>query len=594
MTIKLLSQNLINQIAAGEVVERPASVIKELVENSIDAGAKEIIVKVVDAGKNFISICDDGGGMDKESLELCILSHATSKLNSDNLFDIHTFGFRGEAIPSIASISRLSITSANNSSSEAWTVNLEGANNKGVTPATRKQGTTVEVRDLFFATPARLKFLKSNASELESCCNVFHRFALAFHNIAFKFFDGSKEKFSYEKTDNPYERVQSVLGESFAKNTSEINVEKDGLRLHGFIGVPTFNKASMNSQYFFVNNRFVKDKNFTYALKSAYSGLVPAGRYAVAILFLDMPYDEVDVNAHPAKVEVRFKDSEKVRFFILSELKKSLSSFGAMKSTTEIVDKFRSKNHFFSTPARSTTPRYASSEASHKFFSRDSTSRNVLENRAAEESPPDQKTMDEQFTPQSSESGVSLGNAIHQVDNTYIIAENGDDLIIVDQHAAAERITLEKLKSNLSLDSQTLLLPEICPLQESQIEQLEKNKDIILKFGIHYEKLAHDLISVNALPSILGTCEAKSLINDVADELATFGETYSVDEKIHHILSTISCHGSLRAGKKLSIQEMNHLLRQMENSANIAQCCHGRPSYVTLSVKNLNKFFERY
>ncbi|MDR0753666.1 MAG: DNA mismatch repair endonuclease MutL, partial [Holosporaceae bacterium] len=303
MKIQLLSQNLINQIAAGEVIERPSSVIKELMENALDAGANEIVVKVIDAGKSFISVSDNGYGMSCESLKLCVLSHATSKLNSENLFDIHTFGFRGEALPSIASISRLSITSMDGASSEAWTISMEGAREPRISPANCKCGTVVEVRDLFFATPARLKFLKSNVAELDYCYDVFRRLALAFPEITFKFFDNDREKFFYSKTNNIRQRTYDVLGNSFGENTFEVKAEKDKLKLHGFIGVPTFNKTSSSYQHFFVNKRFVKDKNFVYILKSAYSGLVPSGRYPVAVLLLEMPYNEVDVNAHPAKIE---------------------------------------------------------------------------------------------------------------------------------------------------------------------------------------------------------------------------------------------------------------------------------------------------
>jgi len=618
MSIKLLSQNLINQIAAGEVIERPSSTIKELMENAIDAGATEIIVKVINAGKNFISVSDDGCGMDKESIELCILSHATSKLSTENLFDIHTFGFRGEALPSIAAVSRLSVTSSDNASSEAWTLNLEGGKSLGLSPANRRQGTTIEVRDLFFATPARLKFLKSDSSELDSCCEVFNRFALAFPNITFRFFDGNREKYFYAKAENYSKRVEDVIGESFAKNTFKIEAQNDKLRLRGFIGIPTFNKASACGQYFFVNNRFVKDKIFAYALKSAYSGLVPQGRYAAAVLFLDIPFDEVDVNAHPAKIEIRFKDGDRVRFFILSELKKAISAFGAQKPTTELVDNFMKSNfrqhsaaethntgaiavpritpekQRFSSVEKKRFPSSAETTAGKDFFgqysphqrqsSRESCNIPLAESTKTSPIPAEESNLSGNFL---------LGNAVHQVCNTYIIAGNEDNLIIVDQHAAAERITLERLKNNISLESQTLLLPEVCHLTESQIELLEKSSDLMLKFGIHYEKLAKDLISVNAIPAILESCDAKSLMNDIVEEMAAFGDAYTIEEKIHKILSTISCHGSLRAGKKLTIAEMNHLLRQMEKTENIAQCCHGRPSYIMLSQKNLDKFFER-
>ncbi|MDR1333837.1 MAG: DNA mismatch repair endonuclease MutL, partial [Holosporaceae bacterium] len=329
MRIKLLPQNLVNQIAAGEVIEHPASVIKELLENAVDAGATEIKVKVIDAGKSFISVGDNGCGMDKESLELCVLSHATSKLNGENLWDIHTFGFRGEALPSIASVARLEIASAIDSAPEAWSIRLEGHQNFGLSPTTRSRGTTIEVRDLFFATPARLKFLKSDSSELDACYNALNHIALAFPKISFCFLDSDKKKAFYPKTDNLQKRLEDVLGTAFIENTFSISAEMDGLRLHGFTGVPTFNKASGNHQYFFVNGRFVKDRIFASALKSAYAGLTPQGRYATAVLYLEMPAHEVDVNAHPSKIEVRFREPGKIRQFITSELKKNLLSFGA-------------------------------------------------------------------------------------------------------------------------------------------------------------------------------------------------------------------------------------------------------------------------
>jgi DNA mismatch repair protein MutL len=591
MTIKLLSQNLINQIAAGEVIERPASVIKELLENSIDAKATEIEVTIMDAGKSFISVSDNGEGMDRESLELCTLSHATSKLSSENLFDIYTLGFRGEALPSIASISRLSITSATAESEKAWSLKLEGGQNLGLSPAIRKNGTTIEVRDLFFATPARLKFLKSNDAETDNCRSVFDRIAMAFSKTFFKFIDSNKEK-TYKKTDDLQTRIKEVLGDSFMENTFEVNASKDGLQLRGFIGVPTFNKASANHQYFFVNNRFVKDKIFASALKFVYAGLVPQGRYPVAILYMDIPSNQVDVNAHPAKTEVRFRDAEKVRLFISFELKKSLDSFGARRSTAGMFENYRTKQlHGYTHKAQG--------EFKNKEALEEEKFDQFVMPKGKFQKPELNQTKCENFDiPQSSSANptrenICLGEAVCQINRAYIIASDEDNLIIVDQHAAAERITLESLKDNLSLDSQVLLLPEICPMTVSQVELLENHKKLMLKFGIFCEKLADDLVVVNSLPAILETCDAKSLIYDVVDELLSFSETFSLDEKIHRILSTISCHGSLRAGKKLSIFEMNSLLRRMEKSKNIAQCCHGRPSYIALSIKNLNKLFER-
>jgi DNA mismatch repair protein MutL len=596
MGIRLLPQNLINQIAAGEVIERPASVIKELLENAVDAGATEIEVKVIDAGKSFISVSDNGCGMDRKSLELCVLSHSTSKLDDENLWNIRTFGFRGEALPSIASVSRLDITSATDASSEAWSIRLEGRENFGLSPATRSHGTTVEARDLFFATPARLKFLKSDSSELEACHSVINHAALAFPEISFRFLDSSKEKAFYAKVGDLQKRAEDVLGASFRENTFQINAEKDNLKLRGFIGVPTFNRASGNCQYFFVNGRYVKDRIFASALKSAYAGLTPQGRYAAAALYLEIPAQEVDVNAHPSKIEIRFREPEKIRQFIASELKGKLLSFGASVSLTGRLDEHRKKSM-----TTSLRPANFTGQNVRKTFPSMISTSNALKKFEKEDSPQGLPSGEQMDMPKEARQAeipanvdeISLGTALGQIDNTYIVALGDGDLIIVDQHAAAERIALEKLKNNVSLDSQTLLLPEICALSEAEMELLENNKDLLLKFGLHCEKLAKDLMTVSALPAILESCDAKSLITDLVDELATFGDSYSLDEKINRILSTISCHGSLRAGKKLTIEEMNSLLRRMEKTPNIAQCCHGRPSYVRLFAKNLNNFFER-
>ncbi len=638
--IKVLSQNLINQIAAGEVIERPASVIKELVENAIDAGATEVEIRLEDAGKSLISVSDNGFGMDKDSLKLCILSHATSKLSDENLFNIHTFGFRGEALPSMVSIARVSITSSDSDNGEAWRLNTEGKGGLELEPDSRTKGTTVTVRDLFYATPARLKFLKSDNSENEACRQTLKRMALSFRKVSFSLYDNDRKKLSYEATDNLLQRIKNVFGEEFAENLFEVKIERGKYSLCGFIGVPTFNKPSSSYQYFFVNNRFVKDKIFASALKSAYSGVIPSGRFPVAILFLDMPHDEVDVNAHPAKTEIRFKESEMVRGFLVSALKKLIAAYGSSRPSTEIVNgMFNQKSKtesddlnvgFSEASAEVSIMNLRDSEiaptwnvvrnqgiSKNQGVSQRSNYENkqklynsgifaLQKNRSLPTQDIDSQQQMQKFDviensiPEifeksggNPENKIDFGTALYQIANTYIVAANDDNLILIDQHAVAERITLEKLKKNTKLESQDLLLPEVCPLSEVQVELMEKNSDLIAKFGIVYEKLSSDVIIVNALPAILGSCEAKPLINDVADELEQMGDVYSLEKKIHLILSTISCHGSLRAGRKLSIGEMNSLLRQMESTENIAQCCHGRPSFVVLTIKNLNKFFER-
>lgn len=658
-SIKILPQRLINQIAAGEVIERPASVIKELVENAIDAGSTDISVSIVDGGKNYICISDNGSGMDRDSLELCTLSHATSKLSSENLFDIHTFGFRGEALPSIASISRLSITTSNNDSQDAWQLQMEGQLAQNITPASRSKGTTIEVRDLFFATPARLKFLKSNSFETEKCRAIFDDLALANHKISFRFIDSNKEKVHYPKTDNIAERVKDIFGKLFFENLFEVDEKQiDGaLSLHGYIGLPTFNRPTSNQQFFFVNGRLVKDRMLTSALKSAYAGLIPHGRYPVAILCLEMPYNAVDVNVHPAKTEVRFRNADQVRAVVALKLKAAIEAYGSSRSTTEMMSNFYSARSLetpeivnsksgiarnFDTIAQITpmhnknamqlkSPTFTAEKKEYTekndviipvevTVSNSEKSDNILpfpnKNRLLSDlmqiekenglhggslasntpsiSMPCSEVNQEKSDSTDKNKHLRFGNALFQVNNTYIVAECDDGIIIVDQHAVAERIMLEELKKNLKISSQNLLIPEKLELSASKIELLQKYNDLLTKLGVYIEDaFPSSEVSVVAIPALLETSDALPLLQDILDELATFGDVYTLDEKIHKILSTMSCHSSLRAGKKLSIQEMNYLLRTMELTANIAQCCHGRPSYIQLSIKDLDKFFER-
>lgn len=642
MSIRVLPQNLINQIAAGEVIERPASVIKELVENAIDAGADEIEVKIIEGGKSFISVSDNGSGMNKDALKMCVLTHSTSKLPSDDLFNIPTFGFRGEAIPSIASISRLTIASATEDTKEAWKLEMESSEILALKPINKKRGTEFIVNDLFFATPARLKFLKTNATETDCCLNVINKIALAFKNITFRVFDSEKLKINYPKTDDIRERIADVLGKEAAENMFEIDAQKDDTHLFGFISPPTFNKSSSNYQYFFVNNRPVKDSIFSAALRSAYLGLLPPGRHTPAVLFLDIPYTEVDVNAHPAKIEVRFKNSEKVRYLLFSSIKQSLKNIAQHSATVEleeIVDKkvielgghlrpitsgnppssssnFRTSKQddfnkialFMGTPQdhfeksrnlrgedsqkfqksleaqNSSFSNSPNTEASQKPSFPDSSEVGAVRNSHFSESVPEQNSSSEEFW---------LGHPLAQIANTYIIAQSGDEIIIIDQHAAAERITLEKLKKDIRLDSQVLLIPEVCVLSPSKVEVMEKNQAFLNEFGIHFEKFSDDLLSVNSIPTLFAPSSIKALISDIADDFISFDDATTLEEKVHAIFSTRSCHNSLRAGKKLTFEEMNSLIRQMESCCNIAQCCHGRPSYIKITLSDLNKFFER-
>ena len=588
--IKILSQNLINQIAAGEVIERPSSVIKELIENSIDAGATNIEIIVVDAGKSLISIKDNGCGMDKNSMELCVCSHATSKLSSENLTEINTFGFRGEALPSISSIARISIISSE-AENNGWEMICENSKQLALQPKSHQKGTTVEVRDLFFATPARLKFLKTNLAEFENCKKIIDIIAIAHENISFTLYDSNKEKFAYQKTNSIKKRVEDVCGKSFVENIFEINHQQNDMKLKGFIGAPTFNKSSTNSQFFFINNRFVKDKILSFALKLAYSGLVPQGRFPACILFLEIPYCEVDVNAHPAKIEIRFKDTEKIRMFLMNAIKNSLKSFVGNQVTNE------SSNFFLEKYQNNTIKTAITHENNSQTFNNKQYTNihKSYEEKLKIFDPKTALTIEKiKKNVEISQKDVDLGTPIIQINNTYIISiTDENEVIFIDQHAAAERITLEDFQKNEQLVAQNLLLPEIFNFSEAKIEMIEQNKEFLNKLGLYYEKLSADMIVINAIPAILNSTNIKSLINDIVDELENFGATYSINEKIHKIISTIACHSSLRAGTKLSEIEMKHFVKSMGNIQNIAQCCHGRPSFVKFSLKDLNLFFER-
>lgn len=695
-SIRLLPQRLVNQIAAGEVIERPSSVIKELVENAIDAEATEITVEVVNGGKNFISVADNGSGMDKDSLKMCILSHATSKLSSENLFDIHTFGFRGEALPSIASVSRLSVITSDNEEGEAWKMQMEGQEEVGnISPANRSKGTTLEIRDLFFATPARLKFLKSDSYETERCRSIFDDIALANPSISFKFVDSGCKKAYYKRTDDISQRIKDIFGDSFFENMFEIDTDKDkdelsnyingDLSLKGFMGVPTFNRSASNQQYFFVNGRLVKDKTMSSALRSAYAGLIPHGRYPVAVLFLKMPYNEVDVNVHPAKTEVRFKNAERIRNFMASELKRAIELHGSNRSTTEIMHNFyknaikvptknssnlgngnalgssrggggggsggcvefddrtatavdigsieeveteivpdseqapaaqKSAGIFqFPLTVSASTAQTSRIPSKHSFIEElaqiemengigdigDTGPKPETKTKEVEEEAEKAKVEATHDNQSDNANEIHLGNAAFQVNNTYIVAESDEGIIVVDQHAAAERIMLQELKKNPKMTAQNLLIPEKMKIGRAKVELLKKYDDLLAKLGLYIEygddnnsgNAEEGTIVVSAIPAILETSDVVPLMNDVIDELSLFGDVYTLDDKIHKILSTMACHSSLRAGKKLSIQEMNYLLRRMELTDNIAQCCHGRPSYIKLSIKDLNIFFER-
>ena len=612
MPIRILPSTLVNQIAAGEVIERPASVVKELVENAIDAGATSIEVTLVDGGKGLIAVVDNGKGMDKDELALAVERHATSKLPDDDLFHICYLGFRGEALPSIASVARLTITSRAKESEHAWKIEVFGGEKSEVVPAAYPKGTRIEVRDLFFATPARLKFLKSSQSETGLCVDMLNRIAMANPHISFYLRADDKKKISLnacqgELFDARLNRLSEVMGREFADNSLLIDAEKDGLKISGFVSLPTLNKANSLSQYLFVNNRPVRDKLLLGALKGAYQDVLASNRYPMCALFFDINPAYVDVNVHPAKAEVRFYDNALVRGLLVSAVRYALSQ-GSERSAGEIpVDSLiceanplphevLPQSGVFETSSLQEKPRPVNFYQSlmPKTAPRRQASLPELERAYSV------KVDHPVETPSETSSAYNvgyLGLAKAQVADTYIISQTEDSLIIVDQHAAHERIVMEKLKQSLMNEAQVatqiLLIPEIVDLSLSDKTRLLEAADELKKLGLVIEEFGSTAVIVREIPALLKNADVKKMIADLAEEMAEWGKEYSLTQKLHLACATIACHGSVRAGRRLNIDEMNHLLREMEHTEHSGQCNHGRPTYVELKLKNIEKLFER-
>lgn len=599
MTIRLLSPTLINQIAAGEVIERPSSALKELIENAIDAGADNIEVLVANGGKSYLSVLDNGKGMTPEELEIAVERHATSKLPDNNLFNIHSFGFRGEALPSIGSVARLTITSRTRETDEAWSILVEGGVKNPVRPAAMNIGTKVEVKDLFFATPARLKFLKADVTETGYLKDVINRLAMANPGVSFKLSDERRQILHYPKTSSHLDRVALIIGKSFKENAIEVDAEYNGVTLKGFIGLPTYTRATTADQYLFVNNRWIKDRVLIGCVKGAYQGLIGHEGHPVLALFLTVPPQEVDVNVHPAKYEVRFKDAATIRGLIVGSLKNALAEAGHKTSTTIGIGALghaqtgilpyrphSGGSRANVTPYRIERPTpndvQQSFEAQAPFRLNDFYSASAPK---VDDMPPD--TLEDDFPP--------LGLARGQVHETYIISQTLDSLIITDQHAAHERLTYEKIQAGLKdkIETQLLLIPEIINLDEEKAALLVKRAPELKKFGLILEPFGQSAVAVREFPALLGDPDLKSLVEDMADTLIEFGDTTALTDKIQEICARMACHGSVRAGRRLDVQEMNALLRQMEKCGTSGQCIHGRPTYIELKLADIERLFGR-
>ena len=607
MSIRILPDTLVNQIAAGEVIERPASVVKELVENAIDAGASSIEIALVDGGKSLIAVTDNGKGMSKQDLEMAVERHATSKLPDDDLFHICYLGFRGEALPSIASVSKLSIISRAKTEENGWKIEISGGKKSEVIPAAAKQGTRIEVRDLFYATPARLKFLKTSSGETAACIDIVNRIALANPDISFYLTDDGKKKISLnacqgELFDARLKRLSDVMGREFGENSVLIRAEREHTKIGGYVSLPTLNKANSLSQYLFVNNRPVRDKLLLGAIKGAYQGVLEIGRYPLCALFIDVNPDYVDVNVHPTKAEVRFFDNAEVRGLLVSSIKTALSV--ASRQTAAPVNlenfladslnntpNFAETNNFVPNSEcvlreHENVPQYSYSP--RKYFPQTA----VLPDLERKFS----VRAEEDFSGLEETNGV-LGQAKAQFHNTYVISQTQDSIIIIDQHAAHERIVMEKMKKNLNEGrkpaTQLLLLPEIVELEASEKQHLLENAQNLEQIGLKVEEFGPQAVIVREIPALIADCDVKALIKDLAEQIAEWGADFALTEKINHICATMACHGSVRAGRSLNLAEMNHLLREMEQTPNSGQCNHGRPTYIELKLKDIDKLFHR-
>jgi DNA mismatch repair protein MutL len=588
VAIRQLSQVEINRIAAGEVIERPASAIKELVENAIDAGATSIEVVAQEGGLSFLRVSDDGCGMDEADLALCVERHATSKLAAGNLQDIRTLGFRGEALPSLGSVGRLRIVTKHRGATSGLEIAVEAGKKSAIKPAAARGGTVVEVHGLFSATPARLKFMKSERAENTAIADVVKRLALACPHIGFSLTVGERASLSLARAEPQDEnairqRLSRIMGREFAEDAEPVRLERDGFSVAGFAGRPTLNRPDASLQYLFVNGRPVKDRLLLSAIRGAYQDFMPRGRYPLAALFLTVPVEAVDVNVHPAKAEVRFREASLVRSLLVSALHEALRRgasvpAGAIMGRPAPLAEARPASFQYRAPLRTPLQSFTASAAPNGFAEQPQT---TLEDAAA--SPPVQPAEE------------PLGTARAQLHKTYIVSETAGGMVLVDQHAAHERIVYEKLKAALAggrIARQLLLIPEIVEVGEEDAALLLEHADKLADSGLAIESFGIGAVIVREAPALLGQCDLQSLVRDLAHELDG-NEAGSVEARLNAICATMACHGSVRAGRAMRLDEMNALLREMEATPGAAQCNHGRPTYVELSRAELEKLFER-
>lgn len=612
MTLRRLPETLVNRIAAGEVVERPASAVKELVENAIDAGATRIDVAVRDGGQTEIVVTDNGKGMTPDELSLAVERHATSKLPDDDLTTISTLGFRGEALPSIGAVSRMSITSRAKDADGAWMIKVEGGRVGLPEPAAFNQGTRIEVRDLFYATPARLKFLKTARTEQGRINEAMQQLAMAHPEIGFTLKDEKRDILklpaaSGDLFDARLERLSAIMGKDFRDNAFLVDAEREDLHLTGYAGVPTYNRGNAAMQFLFVNGRPIKDRLVLGAVRGAYREFLASDRHPLLALFLEIPPRQVDVNVHPAKTEVRFRDAGMVRGLIVGALRHGLAEAGHRASTTvagAALGAFKpgslpmgggsvggpGGNPYAYQPQH---PSRALSEQAQDFYrplggapGMDAAPAARMEHVDADGVVTDGPALD-----------YPLGVARAQVHKTYVVAQTGDGIVIVDQHAAHERLTQEKIKTAMAAEGgvqrQMLLIPEVVELEEAACDRVLSRAEEFASLGLIIEPFGTGAIAVQEVPALLGETNVQGLIRDLADDLEEMDTAVALEKRIDDVCATMACHGSVRAGRVLSAHEMNALLREMEATPHSGQCSHGRPTYVELKLADIEKLFGR-
>ncbi|HWJ75329.1 MAG TPA: DNA mismatch repair endonuclease MutL [Kaistia sp.] len=598
MPIRRLTDDMINRIAAGEVVERPASVVKELVENAIDAGARRIEIVTASGGVALIRITDDGSGMDAADLAVAVERHATSKL-ADDLLDIRTLGFRGEALASIGAVARLSISSRHAGEPHGWEVAVSGGVVEPLRPAAIAKGTRVEVRDLFFATPARLKFMKGERAEASAITDVVKRLAMAHPEIRFNLSGSDRTALDLPATgDGGFaERLAQVLGRDFADNAMVIDAAREGVRLAGQAGLPTFHRANGLQQYLFVNGRPVRDKLLIGAVRAGYADVMARDRHPVAALQLMLDPHEVDVNVHPAKADVRFRDPGLVRGLIVGALRQAIYQSGHRATSTgggATIAAFRPGTPPPFTSAYAARPAYAAARSAAAY---------AWEAQSFAEPQPgfeavNQPSADARAHDSPAEERIArpLGAARAQVHSTYVIAQTEDGIVIVDQHAAHERLVYERLKQALARSGaarQILLIPDIVDLPSEDVTRLIARADELAELGLVIEGFGPGAVAVRETPALLGSVDSAALLADLADDFAEWDGSTRLAEKLDHVAATMACHGSVRAGRQLRPEEMDALLREMEATPGSGQCNHGRPTYVELKLSDIERLFGR-